>query len=99
MSQTLAPSIPNHLLALVSIVLLCLGLFYLDYETRQFSDLLKDGNLVALVFYVVPAYLAFAFFHHWFQRWNVRWSAALAFVVGVPMAIALTMLAFALRLW
>lgn len=85
----------NHLWALVGIVLVCLGLFYLDHETQDMGDLLQPGMLMVLAIYTLPAYLAFALFYHWFNKWNVRRSGWLAFVTGVPMAIGLTMLALA----
>jgi hypothetical protein len=75
-----------------------MGLFYLDHETQGIADLLQPGMLLVLAIYTLPAYLAFALFHHWFNRWNVQRSGWLAFVTGVPMAIGLTMLALAAHL-
>lgn len=62
-------------------------LFAIDKETHQFSDLLKPGNLAALVVYFTPTFLVCYLLYHVLSTitTNVK-SIGIALLAGVPIS-------------
>lgn len=79
------------------VLLSCLGLFYLDRETKTFSDLLTPGNLVALLIYFLPTYSICVILYHYFKRKlpegkSIIWSAIIGIPIGFLIVIGLLIL-------
>ena len=71
------------------VLLACLGLFSLDRETHHFSDLLKPGNLAALILYFTPALVISLLLYSRFSKtYNKRKSLILSLVTGIPISFA-----------
>lgn len=68
---------------------LCWLLFAIDKDTHQFSDLLKPGNLAALVVYFTPTFLICLLIHHVLsiKLSNIK-SIMLSLLLGVPFSFA-----------
>ncbi|MFN0188498.1 MAG: hypothetical protein ACKVQV_07335 [Bacteroidia bacterium] len=66
---------------------LCWLLFAIDKDTHHFSDLLKPGNLAALVVYFTPTFLICLLIHHLLSKKisNTK-SLVLSLVIGVPLS-------------
>jgi hypothetical protein len=66
---------------------LCWLLFAIDKDTHQFSDLLKPGNLAALVVYFTPTFLvSFLLYHILRTKTTNAKSMGLALLIGVPVS-------------
>jgi hypothetical protein len=72
-----------------AILALCWLLFAIDKDTHQFSDLLKPGNLAALVVYFTPTFLICLLIHHVLiiKLSNTK-SIMLSLLLGVPVSFA-----------
>lgn len=79
-----------YLLIAVAVLLSCLALFYLDHETRSMADLLKPGNLIALLIYFLPTFLICALLYPFLLRKNQQGkSIFLSLLIGLPASFAL----------
>jgi len=57
MKTIILSPLPLYTSLVFLVALACLGLGYLDHETKALSDLFTPGNLFALLLYFVPAFL------------------------------------------
>jgi positive regulator of sigma E activity len=75
----------------------CLFLFWLDKDTKVFSDLVQPGNLVALIIYFTPTFLLCSLLYYLFNK-RMSWdnSFVLAHFIGIPVGFAAVIL---LLLW
>ena len=65
----------------------CWFLFYIDYETKNVSDLFKSGNLITLLLYFVPTFIICVLLYNWFsQKVETKKSLFMAMVIGVPLS-------------
>lgn len=72
------------------IILSCFALFSLDKDTHAFSDLLKLGNLVALIVYFVPTFLICGFLIELFSiKLSTSKSLVLSLTIGIPLSFTL----------
>jgi len=73
-----------------TILISCLFLFYLDYETTSVAMLFSLEMLVPLVLYFTPTFLVCYLLFRWLRRKNsANDSLAIALIAGIPSAIAL----------
>lgn len=62
-------------------------LFALDKDTHQFSDLLKPGNLAALVVYFTPTFLiCLLLFQIISKKFTNRKSIIVSLTLGIPIS-------------
>jgi len=88
----------HHFFIGVIVLLSCIILFSIDKDTHSFSDLLKPGNLVALVIYFTPtALLSFFLFELLAKKYDTGKSLTLSLVAGIPLGFTLIICAFLLR--
>jgi prolipoprotein diacylglyceryltransferase len=80
---------PFYYFSLLIILILCIGLFLLDKDTRSFADLLKRSNLFALAIYVIPTYFICAALYYFLDNRNKKYSTSLALTIGVPIGFTL----------
>ena len=74
----------------VAILLSIFLLFSLDKDTHAFSDLLKPGNLAALVVYYLPTFLiCFLLFRYFIRKQKGSRSALLSLSIGIPLSFVL----------
>lgn len=67
----------------------CWLLFAIDKDTHHFSDLLKPGNLAALVVYFTPTFLVCLLLHHLMnKKLTTSNSLWVSLVLGVPFSFA-----------
>jgi len=77
------------------VALACLGLGYLDHETRSIMDLFNPGNIFGLSLYFVPAFLLSVLFYKIFSKKHYPLkSLVYALLAGVPLAFTLVILLF-----
>jgi phosphoglycerol transferase MdoB-like AlkP superfamily enzyme len=67
-------------------------LFWLDHETRSFSDLFQPGMLVVAMIYVLPAWLICQAHFIWFRKLNWNPPALWALITGIPWSFILVMM-------
>jgi len=67
----------------------CLVLFWLDKDTKAFTDLVQPGNLVALIIYFLPTFLLCSLLYYLFNK-RMSWdnSFVLAHFIGIPVGFA-----------
>lgn len=74
----------------VFIILSCFVLFSLDKDMHTFSDLLKPGNLVALIVYFIPTFFICGFLSELFSRQlSTSKSLLLSLTIGIPLSFTL----------
>lgn len=73
----------------ISILITCGILFWLDYETKQFSDLLTPGNLAALALYFIPTFFIAGFLFEFLKKIGMKRALVFSILLGVPTSIAL----------
>lgn len=79
-----AISILRPLTIAVIVLLACIGLFWLDHETHSFRDLLKPGNLAALVIYFTPTFLiSYGLYRLFLKKNSPRRSMMLGLLLGI----------------
>ncbi len=84
------------IIALITL-LACVILFSLDKDTHGFNDLLKPGNLFALVFYFTPTFLVSIFLYTLFsKKYGGSKSLVLSLVTGIPVSFTLVICSFLL---
>jgi hypothetical protein len=75
----------------------CLLLFAIDKDTHSLSDLLKPGNLAALLLYFIPTYTISSLLHRVFARkYREGKSLLLGMLIGVPLSFILIITLFLL---
>lgn len=76
------------------ITLSCFALFSLDKDTHAFSDLLKPGNLVALIVYFIPTFLISGFLYELLsKKCSTSKSLFLSLIIGIPLSFTLIIIA------
>jgi len=73
------------------VLLACVGLGWLDKDTKHISDLAKADNLAGLAFYFVPTFILCLFTYKYFKKRN---STAVSIAKGVAVGIPLWILSF-----
>ena len=72
------------------VLLSCLGLGYLDHETKSIADLFKPGNIMALMLYFIPTFAISSWFFKLFLGKKDRVnSIVFALLSGIPVGFTL----------
>lgn len=81
----------KHYLTIAGVTLLSiLLLFSIDKDTHSFSDLLKRGNIAALVVYFLPTFLiCLALFRYFIYKQKGSRSLTLSLSIGIPLSFVL----------
>lgn len=87
-----------HILTPVVTILFCLGLFYIDKDTQNLSDLFKPTNLFALAIYFIPTYIICIFLQGIFKSQPHQKRFFLALGLGIPLGFILVMVLLALNM-
>ena len=88
----------KHYLTIAFVILASIFLlFSLDKDTHTFSDLLKPGNLAALVVYYLPTFLiCFLLFRYFIHKQKGSRSTLLSLTIGIPLSFVLVISALLL---
>jgi hypothetical protein len=82
-------TLTRYTVSALVVVLFCFGLFWLDRETHNFTDLFKPGNLFALVLYFIPTFALCALLYRFFEKRNNKNAFTLGLLIGIPTGFAL----------
>ena len=83
------------LIQVVSILLSCFLLFYIDSDTERVSDLFEFGNLVALAIYFLPTFMiSMMLFAFLAKRYGARKGLIRSLFIGIPLSFTLIITTF-----
>lgn len=85
--------------ATIIILICCLFLFSLDKDTYSIADLLKPGNLFALLLYLFPTYLISYFFYYFFRKRNNKNATLWSLVLGIPSGVFIVIVLLSFWMW
>ena len=89
------PGIKQYILIAFLTILSCFLLFSVDKDTHSFNDLLKLGNLAALVVYFIPTFLVSIILLKYFSKKNqMAKSITLSLLIGVPVCFTIIIISF-----
>lgn len=93
--QTNRVFIPPFISLAFFVALACLGLGYIDKETRTLSDLFTAQNIFALLLYFLPTYFICGLFHSYiFKKLNPAKKMCYSLLAGIPLGFTLVILCF-----
>lgn len=83
------------LIQVVSILLSCFLLFYIDSDTERVSDLFEFGNLLALAIYFLPTFMiCMVLFVFLAKRYGARKGLIRSLFLGIPLSFTLIITMF-----
>jgi len=89
-SKTNTTSVSQTFIISGIVLLACILLFSIDKDTHGFTDLLKPGNLAALVVYFTPTFLLSLFmFSFVFRNKHQSNRLMLSLITGIPAGFTL----------
>lgn len=88
----------HHVLTPIVVILFCLGLFYIDKDTQNLSDLFKPANLFAFTIYFIPTYIICILLQGIFKNQPNQKRFFLALSIGIPLGFILVMVLLALNM-